>query len=117
MPRRPASSTSSARRRRRPARVTPRGAAFVVVTGLSGAGKSQAIRALEDLGYFCVDNLPIALIPTFADLTLNVLQVSERFGVDRKTAAAILGTLADAGVLTSPAEGIYRRFYPHAFAA
>ncbi len=46
-------------------------AAFVVVTGLSGAGKSHAIRALEDLGYFCVDNLPVALIPTFADLTLN----------------------------------------------
>jgi RNase adapter protein RapZ len=42
-----------------------------VLTGLSGAGKSHAIRALEDLGYFCVDNLPVALIPTFADLTLN----------------------------------------------
>ncbi len=40
-----------------------------MVTGLSGAGKSQAIRALEDLGFFCVDNLPVALIPTFADLT------------------------------------------------
>jgi RNase adapter protein RapZ len=44
---------------------------FVVVTGLSGAGKSQTIRALEDLGYFCVDNLPVALIPTFADLVLQ----------------------------------------------
>jgi UPF0042 nucleotide-binding protein len=43
----------------------------VVVTGVSGAGKLQAIRALEDLGYFCVDNLPVALIPTFADLTLG----------------------------------------------
>ena len=43
---------------------------FVVVTGLSGAGKSQAAHALEDLGYFCVDNLPIQLIPTFADLVL-----------------------------------------------
>ena len=42
---------------------------FVIVTGLSGAGKSQAIRALEDLGFFCVDNLPVPLIPTFADLT------------------------------------------------
>jgi UPF0042 nucleotide-binding protein len=41
----------------------------VILTGLSGAGKSQAIRALEDLGYFCVDNLPIALIPTLAELT------------------------------------------------
>jgi len=43
-------------------------ARFVVLTGLSGAGKSQAIRALEDLGYFCVDNLPTTLIPTMADL-------------------------------------------------
>jgi RNase adapter protein RapZ len=42
---------------------------FVVVTGLSGSGKSQAIRALEDLGYFCVDNLPVSLIPTMADLS------------------------------------------------
>lgn len=42
---------------------------FVVVTGLSGAGKSQAIRALEDLGYFCVDNLPTQLVPTLAALS------------------------------------------------
>ena len=41
---------------------------FVILTGLSGAGKTQAIRALEDLGYFCVDNLPSALIPTMAEL-------------------------------------------------
>ena len=44
---------------------------FVVVTGLSGAGKSHAIRTLEDVGYFCVDNLPLELISTFADLTLG----------------------------------------------
>ncbi|HNV02208.1 MAG TPA: RNase adapter RapZ [Vicinamibacterales bacterium] len=41
-------------------------ARLVIVTGLSGAGKSHAIRALEDLGYFCVDNLPTLLIPTMA---------------------------------------------------
>jgi UPF0042 nucleotide-binding protein len=44
---------------------------FVVLTGLSGSGKSQAIRALEDLGYFCVDNLPVALLPMLAELTLR----------------------------------------------
>ena len=44
---------------------------FVVLTGLSGAGKSQAMRALEDLGYFCVDNLPIMLIATLAELSLR----------------------------------------------
>jgi UPF0042 nucleotide-binding protein len=42
---------------------------FVLLTGLSGAGKTQAIRALEDLGYFCIDNLPTQLIPTMAELT------------------------------------------------
>ena len=47
------------------------GSRFVVLTGLSGAGKSQAIRALEDLGYFCVDNLPLLLIPTLAELSLR----------------------------------------------
>ena len=45
-----------------------RTARFIVLTGLSGSGKSQAIRALEDLGYFCVDNLPTTLIPTLAAL-------------------------------------------------
>ncbi|MBA2302881.1 MAG: RNase adapter RapZ [Acidobacteria bacterium] len=44
---------------------------FVVLTGLAGSGKSQAIKALEDLGYFCVDNLPIELLPMLADLTLR----------------------------------------------
>jgi RNase adapter protein RapZ len=49
----------------------PRGQPFIVLTGLSGSGKSQAIRALEDLGYFCVDNLPTTLIPTLAKLSLR----------------------------------------------
>lgn len=40
---------------------------FVIVTGLSGAGKTQAIRSLEDIGFFCVDNLPPVLIPKFAE--------------------------------------------------
>ncbi|MDP4089998.1 MAG: RNase adapter RapZ [Bacillota bacterium] len=40
---------------------------FVIVTGLSGAGKTQAMRSLEDIGYFCVDNLPPTLIPKFAE--------------------------------------------------
>jgi len=41
---------------------------FVIVTGLSGAGKSETIHCFEDLGFFCVDNLPPALIPKFAEL-------------------------------------------------
>ena len=54
----------TARRAARP-RITHR---FIIVTGLSGSGKTHAIRALEDLGYFCVDNLPTQLIPTLAEL-------------------------------------------------
>jgi UPF0042 nucleotide-binding protein len=41
---------------------------FVIVTGLSGAGKSQVVKHLEDLGFFCVDNLPPSLIPKFAEV-------------------------------------------------
>lgn len=41
---------------------------LVIVTGLSGAGKTQAVRSLEDLGFFCVDNLPPALIPKFVEI-------------------------------------------------
>ena len=44
---------------------------LVALTGTSGAGKSQAIRALEDLGFFCVDNLPVELIPALAELALR----------------------------------------------
>ena len=44
---------------------------FVIITGMSGAGRSFAIKCLEDLGYFCVDNLPTTLIPTFAELCVH----------------------------------------------
>jgi UPF0042 nucleotide-binding protein len=61
----PASALTRGGRRTKP------GQPFMVITGLSGSGKSQAIRALEDLGYFCVDNLPTTLIPTLARLSLR----------------------------------------------
>ena len=41
---------------------------FIIVTGLSGSGKSEAMRSLEDMGFYCVDNLPPTLIPKFAEL-------------------------------------------------
>ncbi|MDD5016954.1 MAG: RNase adapter RapZ [Eubacteriales bacterium] len=44
---------------------------FIIVTGLSGAGRSQALKRLEDMGYFCVDNLPPKLIPEFAKICLH----------------------------------------------
>ena len=57
---------------------------FVVITGLSGAGKSHAIKCFEDMGFFCVDNLPTTLIPTFADLIARSSRAIDRvaLGVD-----------------------------------
>ncbi|HEY3160162.1 MAG TPA: RNase adapter RapZ [Vicinamibacterales bacterium] len=54
---------------------------FVILTGLSGSGKTQAIRALEDLGYFCIDNLPTQLIPTIAELTLRDASSLEKLAI------------------------------------
>ena len=75
-------------------------AAFVVVTGLSGAGKSHAIRALEDLGYLSVDNLPIALIPAFADLTVE--------GAGQRRRAAVVVDIRE-GPALSKFPAVYRR--------
>lgn len=44
---------------------------FIIVTGMSGAGKSCAVNALEDIGFYCVDNMPSKLLPKFADLCLQ----------------------------------------------
>ena len=41
---------------------------LVIITGMSGAGKTVAIQSFEDLGYFCIDNLPPALLSTFLTL-------------------------------------------------
>lgn len=45
---------------------------LVVITGLSGSGKSVALRTFEDMGYFCVDNLPAPLIPKFVDFLIDI---------------------------------------------
>ena len=62
----------------------PSPVSFVVITGLSGAGKSYAIKCFEDMGFFCVDNLPTTLMPTFADLIARSSQKIHRvaLGVD-----------------------------------
>ena len=44
---------------------------FLIVTGLSGSGKSGAVNALEDIGYYCIDNIPPQLIPKFADICVK----------------------------------------------
>jgi UPF0042 nucleotide-binding protein len=77
---------------------------FVILTGLSGSGKTQAIRALEDLGYFCVDNLPTQLIPTMAELSTR-----EDAGPDK---VAIVVDVRERGFL-SQFPRIYRRLKAH----
>ena len=51
---------------------------FLIVSGMSGAGKSRAVATFDDLGYYCVDNLPIALIPRFAEICLAATERYER---------------------------------------
>src|SRR5258708_12147110 len=78
---------------------------FVVLTGVAGSGKSQAIRALEDLGYFCVDNLPVPLLPLLAELTL-------RAGSEIATTAPLVHR-RDAQLLTHPPPTPKRVHRPH----
>lgn len=66
---------------------------IVIVTGMSGAGKSSVLKMLEDVGYFCVDNIPIALIPKFiclsADKHVETFKVA--LGVDIRSGHALDG--------------------------
>lgn len=78
------------RRRRRPAEL-------VIITGMSGSGKASVLKAFEDLGYYCVDNLPVQLIPQFAELAtqsseirLTALVVDVREGAGLDTLPGIL---------------------------
>ena len=48
---------------------------MVLITGISGSGKGSALKAFEDLGYYCVDNLPVGLIPNFAELVLHSSEI------------------------------------------
>ncbi len=74
---------------------------FIIVTGLSGAGKSQVAHSFEDLDYFCVDNIPLDLIPKFAELCVvsetpmkDVVMVLDiRGGFDFQKLIGILGEL------------------------
>ncbi len=95
----------------------------VVVTGMSGAGRSTALRAYEDLGYFCVDNLPPALVPSLVSLLSQggelrriALGVDVRTGTFLEGAARTLDDLIASGHQTEVVfldcsdEGLVRRF-------
>ncbi|MER3446482.1 MAG: RNase adapter RapZ [Candidatus Dadabacteria bacterium] len=78
---------------------------LIILSGLSGSGKSTAVRALEDLGYFCVDNLPPTLIPTFIELCENsaerirraALVMDVREGVFFERAPDVISELKEKG--------------------
>src|SRR6202162_1585959 len=48
---------------------------LVIITGMSGSGKASVLKAFEDLGYYCVDNLPVQLIPQFVDLAVQSSEI------------------------------------------
>ncbi|MBI2874587.1 MAG: RNase adapter RapZ [Firmicutes bacterium] len=97
---------------------------LVIITGLSGAGKSQALKSFEDLGYFCIDNLPPALIPKFVDLSVQpgggieraALGIDIRGGDFFNDLAWALKDLAASGIgfrilyLDASDEAVIRRF-------
>lgn len=77
---------------------------FVVVTGMSGAGKTQAMRKLEDIGYFCVDNLPISMLTSFMDMCQNdkdtdkvAIVIDSRAGIKLKNAYDMLMAYREKG--------------------
>jgi UPF0042 nucleotide-binding protein len=98
---------------------------FIIITGLSGAGKSYAIKVFEDVGYYCVDNLPTTLIPTFAELCASstrqirriALGVDIREGEYLKPIAEVLALLRTRGYTTevlfleASEESLVRRYH------
>jgi UPF0042 nucleotide-binding protein len=98
---------------------------LIIITGLSGAGKSYTIKCFEDLGYYCVDNLPTTLIPTFAELCAHstreirriALGVDIREGEYLKPVAEVLGQLRARGYATevlfleASEESLVRRYH------
>jgi len=95
---------------------------IVIITGMSGSGKSTAIRALEDAGFFCIDNLPVLLLPKLTELAGGgqiermALVVDVREGVFLKEAPRVLAEVRRAGhqlevlFLDSSDDSLIRRF-------
>lgn len=83
-----------------------KGARFLFITGLSGSGKTAAMKVLEDTGFFCVDNLPAKLIFPFAKLTAS--------GGEQIDRVAIVADLRERGFVKDFPD-VYRRLYERGF--
>ena len=84
----------------------------LIITGLSGAGKSRAADVLEDLDYYCVDNLPVALMPRFAELCLATRGRYERVALvtdvrERDGFGELLGTLDELAAMDCAVQILY----------
>jgi UPF0042 nucleotide-binding protein len=69
-------ATKKVKAKKKPASRTVEPRELVILTGMSGSGKASALKALEDLGYYSVDNLPLELIPRFADLVAKSAEIT-----------------------------------------
>ncbi len=74
-PARKNSTRKSSRRAEKKARAAQHSPELVIITGMSGSGKASVLKAFEDLGYYCVDNLPVQLIPEFAELAVQSSEI------------------------------------------
>lgn len=73
---------------------------FVIITGLSGSGKTSALKHMEDMGYFCVDNLPPTLLPRFADICFDSSTIDKvAIGIDIRGLEFFSGLLAAFGYM------------------
>ena len=78
---------------------------LTIISGRSGSGKSTVLRILEDLGYYCIDNLPASLLPSLADrLTAKTLDIANAaVSIDARTSPADLRQ--GPGFFTLPGSG------------
>ena len=76
---------------------------LIIVTGLSGSGKSIALRALEDSGYYCIDNLPATMLPSISEHLQSTKQTSNEFNAAKHDRVAISIDSRSAAIETLPA--------------
>ena len=77
--------------------MTPGAPRLIIVTGMSGSGKSVALKTFEDLGFYCVDNLPAELLPDFVRTVTGAEEMPEKLavGIDIRNRSSDLSQIPD----------------------